>query len=68
MAEFIIRTDPDNHFVDIQINDEAEFVDWMMACEFLMHKTAQLSSAGFEKALEILCNGATDYKILIEER
>lgn len=67
MAEFTIRTDPENHFVDISINEEAEFIDWMMACEFLMTKTAQLSSAGYEKALELLCKGSMDYKIIVEE-
>ncbi len=66
MAEFIIRTEPENHFVDIQAGD-AEFVDWMMACEFLMKKTAQLSSAGYERALELLCEGSMDYKIIVEK-
>lgn len=67
MAEFVIRTDPESHRVDISIDDEAEFIDWMMACEFLMKKTAQLSPAGYEKALELLCKGSMDYKIIVEE-
>lgn len=67
MAEFVIRTEPENHRVDISIDEDAEFVDWMMACEFLMKKTAQLSSAGYEKALELLCKGSMDYKITVEE-
>lgn len=67
MAEFVIRTDPENCFVDIQIGEVAGFIDWMMACEFLMHKTAQLSSAGYEKALELLCEGAMDYKIVVQK-
>ena len=53
--------------VDIKIDDDAEFIDWMMACEFLMKKTAQLSSAGYEKALELLCKGSMDYKIIAQE-
>ena len=67
MAEFIIRTIPEKHLVDISIDDDAEFIDWMMACEFLMKKTAQLSSAGYERALELLCKGSMDYKITVEE-
>jgi hypothetical protein len=67
MAEFIIRTDVQNHRVDISIDDDAEFIDWMMACEFLMTKTAQLSLAGYEKALELLCKGSMDYKVVLEE-
>ncbi len=65
MADFTIKTDPENHRVDITDND-AEFVDWMMACEFLMKKTAQLSDAGYERALELLCEGSMDYKITVE--
>lgn len=67
MAEFIIRTEPENHRVDIQVGDDVEFIDWMMACEFLMTKTAQLSSAGYEKALELLCKGSMTYKTLVKE-
>ncbi len=63
MAEFIIKTDPEKHRVVIDSDDDAEFIDWMMACEFLMTKTAQSSSAGYEKALELLCKGSMDYKI-----
>lgn len=67
MAEFVIRTEPENHLVDITTDDDAEFIDWMMACEFLMQKTAQLSSSGYERALELLCKGSMDYKIITEE-
>ena len=62
MAEFIIRTDPENHLVDIQIDEDAEFIDWMMACEFLIQKTAQKSEAGYEKAMGLLCKGSMGYK------
>ena len=65
MAEFTIKTDPENHRVYITDND-AEFIDWMMACEFLIHKTAQLSDAGYEQALELLCKGSMDYKMTVE--
>lgn len=36
----------------------------MAACEYLLFITAQNSNAGFEKALELLCEGATKYKHL----
>ncbi len=67
MAEFIIRTIPDEHFIDITIDKDAEFVDWMMAAEFLLKKTAQLSGAGYERALELICQGSMDYKIVQED-
>jgi len=67
MAEFIIRTNPEASSVDIQASDDNEFIDWMMACEFILHKTAQLSSAGHEKALELLCEGSMRYKVLVEQ-
>ena len=65
MAEFIITTDPESSSVNIAVDDDIEFVDWMMACEFLMQKTAQQSSAGYEKALELLCEGSMGYKATI---
>ena len=63
MAEFKIITDSDSSTVFIEADEDVAFVDWMMACEFLIHKTAQLSSAGYEKALELLCKGAMGYKV-----
>ena len=67
MAEFLIITSPEECFVDIQVDENAEFKDWMMACEFLLKKTAQLSEAGYEKALELLCQGSMQYKIMVKE-
>ena len=66
MAKFTITTCPNNNSVDISVTDDKEFIDWMMACSFLLHKTAQLSEAGYEKAQELLCKGAMDYKITTE--
>ena len=66
MAEFTIKTDPENHSVEIITDEYVEFIDWMMACEFLIQKTAQLSDAGYEQALELLCEGSMDYKKTIE--
>ncbi|KKL22839.1 hypothetical protein LCGC14_2431440, partial [marine sediment metagenome] len=59
---FIITTDPESSSVNIAVDDDAEFVDWMMACEFLIQKTAQKSEAGYEKAMGLLCKGSMGYK------
>ncbi len=60
MAEFVITTNPEEKTVYISV-DDAEFIDWVMCCEFLLQKTAQSSSAGYEKALELLCEGSIGY-------
>lgn len=41
---------------------DAPFGFWMIACEYFMHKVAQKSNAGYEKAMEILMKGAMTYK------
>lgn len=41
---------------------EADFRCWLAACEYLMHKTAQKSSAGYEKAMELLVKGAMTWR------
>jgi hypothetical protein len=43
-------------------NIDAPFDFWMMACEYLLHKTAQKSKAGYEKAMELLVKGAMTYR------
>lgn len=45
----------------ISAND-CPFMFWMCACEYLTHKTAQKSNAGYEKAMEVLVKGAMTYK------
>lgn len=62
MAEFIITTDPESRTVKISVDDDIEFINWMMACEFFLQKTAQRSDAGYERALELLCKGSMSYK------
>ncbi len=62
MVEFVITTNPEEKTVNISVDDDAEFIDWMMCCEFLIHKTAQKSEAGYEQALELLCKGSIGYK------
>ncbi len=39
----------------------ASFKHVMMAAEFLSHMVAQRSSAGYEKALELIVQGAMTY-------
>ena len=41
---------------------DAPFDFWMIACEYFLHKTCQKSNAGYEKAQELLCKGAMEYK------
>lgn len=48
--------------VDVNIPDGTDFVTVMMAAEFMMHLAAQQSEAGYEKALELLVQGAMTYK------
>ena len=62
MAEFTIKTDTENHSVEIITDEDVEFVDWMMACEFLIQKTSQKSEVGYEQAMELLCVGSMGYK------
>ena len=42
--------------------DELEFGYWMAACEYFLHKTAQKSPAGYEKAMELLIKGAMTWR------
>lgn len=41
---------------------DAEFEDFMILAEFMCWITAKNSALGFEKALELICKGATDWK------
>lgn len=43
-------------------NPEDEFLCIMMCAEFLTHLTAQNSNAGYEKALDLIRQGAMTYK------
>lgn len=48
--------------VNVAVPDNWSFKRLMMACEYLLWVTAVRSPAGFEKALELLCRGATTYR------
>ena len=54
--------------VNIAIPDDWPFEKLMMACEYLLCLTASQSLAGFEKALELLCAGATTYRKAEKDR
>ena len=43
---------------------ENNFRFWICACEYFLHKTAQKSNAGYERAMELLCQGAMTYRDL----
>lgn len=47
--------------VEIETEGELPFGIWMLACEYMLHKTAQFSKAGYEKALDLLCKGSMAY-------
>lgn len=64
---FEIKVCPHKKQVTITEPEETEFFEWMMACEFLMHVTAQKSMAGYEKALDLLREGAMTYRVLQKE-
>ncbi len=48
--------------VDLHVPEGTEFLIMMMAAEFLMNVVAQQSPAGYEKALELLAEGAMTYR------
>lgn len=47
--------------VRIESSPNCSFKFWMAACEFLLHKVAQSSNAGYERAIELLQHGAMSY-------
>jgi len=65
-AQFIIYVEHDNKAgiskVTIEHEEDCPFKFWMAACEYLLHQVARRSSAGFERALELLCQGAMNYR------
>lgn len=42
------------------------FKYWMAACEYMLAVTASRSGAGYEKALELLVQGAMTYKHIVK--
>lgn len=47
--------------VRIETNGDYPYVDWMCACEYLLHLTAKASGLPYDEALESLCKGAKTY-------
>ena len=66
VAQLVINIEHNNKEntskVSIEHDEGCPFKFWMSACEYLLHQTARRSSAGFERALELLCQGAMNYK------
>ena len=65
--EFLIIIDiynnPDSADVRVESQD-ADFVHLMSAAEYMLYLAASESGCGFEKALELLCQGAMNYRTL----
>lgn len=64
-VEFTIRViddeDSGNVAVAVSCSDEsAKFKYWMFACEYFMRVVAKKSAQDFDRALELLVEGATD--------
>lgn len=63
MAKIVITTKQYNDKGEVKVkSDDAEFIDMMMATEYMMHITCQQSKAGYDKGQELLCKGAMTYK------
>ena len=63
--QFTIRVIVDDDKAKVTIgtgHSEPSFKAWMAACEFFLATVARKSDVGFEKAMELLCSGATTYK------
>ena len=48
----------------LKSKDKLDFIHWMTACEYLLHKVSELSPQPYKKAMKILCEGAKTYKNL----
>lgn len=53
---------PDRMRVELNVEEGADFIHLMCAAEFLMHVAATESGAGYERALEMLAQGAMTYR------
>lgn len=70
-AQFVINVEHDHKEgtskVSIEHEEGCPFNLWIAACEYLLFRVARGSNAGFERALELLCQGAMSYKEEIKE-
>ena len=57
------KTGTSEAHVKIEPLAEYPFHLWMLACEFMLHRTAQMSAAGYERAMELLFEGAKTFRI-----
>ena len=61
-AEAVLRADWAEVIIATQNGEELDFATMMCATEYLMHVTAQQSDAGYERALELLVEGAKTWR------
>jgi hypothetical protein len=69
-SEFTIKISKDDQSDKIKViinHDNPPFECWMGACERLMDVVAKQSGAGYEKALELLVQGAMKYSKIDDE-
>ena len=52
--------------VEIDWPDDLPFYQFVIATEYMMHIVAKKSTAGFERALELLVSGAIDFRDLTD--
>jgi hypothetical protein len=65
-TQFVIHVEYDTgkgtSIVTIEHEEGCPFKFWMSACEYFLSQTAHRSGAGLERALELLMQGALNYK------
>lgn len=60
---YISNENGDRRRVEVLCPDgEPSFEEWMTCAEFLLHLVATKSKAGFERAIELISNGAMTYE------
>jgi len=63
MREFNIKIYDRGNKGEVKIETNiTDFKHWMMACEYLLHKTAQKSNLPYEEATKKLVQGAMTWK------
>jgi len=63
-VEYDAGDDKAKVFISTNIKEKPPFIFWMLAAEYLAKVTAQQSTAGYEKALELIIEGALQYKTI----
>ena len=59
----VVRDDEkDGAECHVEPSDDEDFAAWMCATEYMMHLTATKSGAGYERAMELLFQGAMEWQ------